>query len=138
MPIELIPSLFEAFNDRDEERLQELTDPEIVWDAPTAAMAGRDGPYRGHKGLHLYLNDVDSLWEEMRATPIQVRMRGEDIFAVGRLYARGRNLGIRDLPVAWSLTLVNRRFTHGAVHEDPRRAALAAGWLRPTGWRTPA
>ena len=138
MPIELIPSLFEAFNARDEERLRDLTDPEFVWDAPTAAMVGREGPYRGHDGLREYLDDVGTLWEEMRATPIQVRMRGEEVFVVGRLYARGSNLGIRDLPVAWSLKLHSRRFIYGEVHEDPRRAALATGWLRPTGWRTPA
>ena len=138
MPIALIPSLFEAFNDRDEERLRELADPEFVWNAPTAALAGRKGPYTGYAGLRDYLTDVESLWDEMKATPIQVRMRGDDVFVVGRLYARGMELGIRDLPVAWSLTLRERRFVAGQVHEDPRRAALAAGWLRPTGWRTPA
>jgi ketosteroid isomerase-like protein len=138
MSIELIPSLFEAFNARDEQRLLELTDPGFVWDAPTAALAGREGPYRGHAGLHEYLADVEKLWVEMKATPIQVRMRGDDVFAVGRLYARGSALGIRDLPVAWSLKVRHGRFIYGKVHEDPRRAALAAGWLRPTGWRTPA
>jgi ketosteroid isomerase-like protein len=138
MPITLIPSLFEAFNNRDEALLMRLADPDIVWDAPTAAMAGREGPYCGHDGLRDYLDDIDRLWEEMRATPVQVRMRGADVFVVGRLYARGRNLGIRDLPVAWSLTVASERCTYGVVHEDPRRAALAAGWLRPTGWRTPA
>jgi hypothetical protein len=138
MPIELIPSLFEAFNARDEEKLRDLSDPEIVWAAPTAALAGREGPYRGHAGMHDYLEDVARLWEEMKATPRQVRMRGEDVFVVGRLYARGTSLGIRDLPVAWSLKLHDRHFIYGEVHEDPRRAALAAGWLKPTGWRTPA
>jgi hypothetical protein len=137
MPIDLIPRLFTAFNERDEKTLYELTDPEIVWDAPTAALAGREGPYRGHEGLHDYLEDVDRLWVELRALPIQVRMRGEEIFAVGRLYARGVRLGIRDLPVAWSLTLRNRRCVMGQVHEDPRRAALEAGWLKPTGQRQP-
>jgi ketosteroid isomerase-like protein len=138
MPIAAIPSLFDAFNARDEEALLEKADPEVVWDAPTAAMAGREGPYRGHAGLREYLADVEQLWTEMKATPVQVRMRGNDVFVVGRLYARGRDLGIRDLPVAWSLTLRERRLVYGTVHEDPRRAALAAGWLRPTGWRTPA
>ena len=137
MPIQLIPRLFTAFNERDEEALFELADPEIVWDAPTAALAGRDGPYRGLSGLHDYLEDVDMLWEELRATPIQVRMRGEEIFAVGRLYARGSKLGIRDLPVAWSLILRDRRFLMGQVHEDPRRAALQAGWLMPAEERRP-
>lgn len=138
MPIELIPRLFLAFNARDEAELTELSDPEIVWDAPTAALAGREGPYRGHAGLRDYIEDVGKLWDEMRATPIQVRMRGEDVFVVGRLYARGSELGIRDLPVAWSIRLRNRLFIYGEVHEDPRRAALEAGWLRATGWRTPA
>ena len=138
MPITLIPSLFEAFNAREMEQLREFTDPEIVWNAPTAKMAGREGPYRGHSGLEDYLDDLDSLWDEMKATPVQVRMRGDDVFVVGRLYARGSELGIRDLPVAWTLTLRDRRCVYGEVHEDPRRAALAAGWLKPTGWRTPA
>jgi len=138
MSTDLIPRLFEAFNARDEGALMELADPEVVWDAPTAALAGREGPYRGHAGLRDYLADVDALWTEMRATPIQVRMRRDEGFVVGRLYARGRNLGIRDLPVAWSLRIRDGRLVYGTVHEDPRRAALAAGWLRPTGWRTPA
>jgi ketosteroid isomerase-like protein len=138
MPIALIPRLFTAFNSRDEEALRKLMSPEIVWDAPTAALAGRDGPYRGYEGLRNYLDDVDRLWEEMRATPIQVRMRGEEIFAVGRLYARGNELGIRDLPVAWTWLLRDRRFIAGTVHEDPRRTALEAGWLKPPERRQPA
>ena len=132
MPIELIPRMFSAFNSRDEATLVELCDPEIVWETSTAAQAGRDGPYRGHAGLRDYLEDVAVLWVEMRATPVQVRMRGEDAFVVGRLYARGNERGIRDLPVAWSLTIRNQRLVHGKVHEDPRRAALEAGWLKPT------
>jgi ketosteroid isomerase-like protein len=138
MPIELIPNLFDAFNSRDEEMLKILTHPDIIWDAPTAAISGREGPYRGYTGMREYLDDVGSLWDEMRATPIQVRMRGEDVFVVGRLYARGTRLGIRDLPVAWTLRLRDRRVVYGEVHEDPRRAALAAGWLRPTDGQAPA
>lgn len=137
MAIALIPRLFTAFNERDETTLFELADPGIVWDAPTAALAGRNGPYRGHEGLHDYLGDVDRLWDELRATPIQVRKRGEEVFAVGRLYARGAKLGIRDLPVAWSMTLRDGRFLMGQVHEDPRRAALETGWLKPTEPRQP-
>lgn len=137
MPIELVPQLYSAFNARDAVALVELAHPEIVWDAPTAALAGREGPYRGHQGLRDYLEDVGAFWDEMRATPIQVRIRDEEIFIIGRLYARGARVGIRDLPVAWSWTLRERRFVSGKVHEDPRRAALEAGWLRQTAPRPP-
>ena len=131
MPIELIPKLYAALNQRDEGALVPMWDPDLAWISPTAGLAGRDGPYRGHQGLREYLDDVDRFWDEMRSTPSQVRMRGQEVFVLGRLYARGTALGIRDLPVAWTWVLRDRRIVRGQVHEDPGRAALEAGWLGP-------
>ena len=131
MSIDLVRRLYDAFNARDVAALRDLCHPEVELYALTASLAGREGPYRGHDGVVAYLGDVGRVWEEMEATPRQVRMHGDEIFIIGRLYARSPALGVRDLPVAWTWSLRDGRFFRGEVHEDPRRAALRAGWLSP-------
>jgi hypothetical protein len=61
----------------------------------------RSGSYTGHEGLRLYFADVAAVWEELLVTPQRVRSHEDVILVTGRVYARGRVHGIRDLPAAW-------------------------------------
>jgi len=120
----LIERLYECFNRRDEACIAELCSEEMeFFPLVTAEAVGRDAPYRGSQGLHEYLADVVEVWEELRISPSEVQQRGEVVLVLGRVYARSRELGIRDVPIAWVWGLRDGRLVRGEVFPDPDRAA---------------
>lgn len=121
-PEALIGRLFHAFNQRDAEAIVALCAEEMEFVAVTGEEAGRGTPYSGRDGLREYLADVESLWEELLITPSRVERRGERLLVVGRVYVRSRELGIRDLPVAWIWRLRDGLFVRGEVFADPDTA----------------
>ncbi|HEX5929554.1 MAG TPA: SpoIIE family protein phosphatase [Solirubrobacterales bacterium] len=121
----LIERLFEAFNERDEDEIVALCDPEMgFFPVGTAEAVGRTAPYVGPEGLHDYLEDVEKVWEELVISPKQVERRGSSLLVRGRVYARSRELGIRDMPIAWIWDLVDGRILRGEVFLDPEQAVL--------------
>jgi ketosteroid isomerase-like protein len=121
----LVERLYACFNDRDEAGIVELCDPQMeFFPVVTAGAVGRDAPYSGSSGLHDYLNDVAKVWEELQITPSQVEQRGSSLLVRGRAYARSRELGIRDVPVAWIWEVHDGRVVRGEVFPDPEQAVL--------------
>jgi len=88
----------------------------------TAEEIGRSAPYRGIEGLREYLADVERIWEELLITPSRVERRGDRLLVLGRVYVRSRELGIRDMPVAWIWRLHGGTFVRGEVFADPQAA----------------
>jgi ketosteroid isomerase-like protein len=86
--IEVVQALFAAFAERDLEAVLELTAPEIEFISVTSDYAGRTEPYRGHEGIRQYLRDVAEVWDELRLTPTDYRMVGEQVLVTGRVSAR--------------------------------------------------
>jgi len=120
---ELVDRLYEAFNRRDSEEIVALCDPSMnFFPIGTAEEVGRDAPYTGPEGLNEYLRDVERVWDELLITPSVVERRGESLMVRGRVYARSRPLGIRDVPVAWIWDLDDDRFVRGEVFRDPEEA----------------
>ena len=113
---ELVERLYGAFNRRDVDAVLSLAHPDVEFRPGTAEFAGRSAPYRGHDGLRLYFQDVGALWEELLVTPQLVRSHVEVILVAGRVYARGRRHGIRDLPAAWIWRLQGGRLREGTVY----------------------
>lgn len=122
-PEALVARLFNAFNQRDAETIVALCAEQMEFIAVTGEQAGRAAPYSGRDGLREYLADVESLWEELLITPSRVERRGERLLVVGRVYVRSRELGIRDMPVAWIWELRDGLFVRGEVFVDPDAAA---------------
>jgi ketosteroid isomerase-like protein len=121
----LVERLFDCFNRRDENGIAELCDPEMeFFPAVTAEALGRKAPYTGPAGLHDYLDDIARVWEELLITPSEFEARGEVLLVRGRVYARSRELGIRDVPVAWIWALRDGRIVRGEVFPDPEQAEL--------------
>jgi serine phosphatase RsbU (regulator of sigma subunit)/ketosteroid isomerase-like protein len=119
----LVGRLFECFNRRDEAGIVEVCDQEMgFFPTPTADAVGRAAPYVGPAGLHEYLEDVAQIWEELLITPSELEHRGGSLLVRGRVYARSRDLGIRDMPVAWIWKLRDGRFVRGEVFPDPEQA----------------
>lgn len=121
--VELVERLYGCFNRRDEACIVELCDEEMAFfPIVTAEVVGRDAPYQGRAGLRDYLNDVAEVWEELQITPGRVDRHGDRLLVCGRVYARSRELGIRDVPVAWIWEVRDGRFVRGEVYPDPEQA----------------
>lgn len=118
----LVGRLFNAFNQRDDEAIAELCSPSMEFFAVTAEEVGRGAPYVGPEGLRDYLADVDRFWEELLITPGRVERRDDALLVLGRVYVRNRELGIRDMPVAWVWRVEDGLFVRGEVFTDPADA----------------
>lgn len=122
-PLALVRRLYECFNLRDEGGIVELCDESMeFFPVATAEAIGRDAPYAGPAGLRDYLADVAQIWEELQVTPSEVEARGEVLLVCGRVYARSREFGIRDVPVAWIWHVRDGRVVRGEVFPDPEQA----------------
>ncbi len=131
-PQVLVRRLYECFNRRDEAAMVELCDESMeFFPVVTAEAVGRDAPYSGRGGLRDYLTDVAEIWEELQISPGQVDERGSSLLVRGRVYARSRELGIRDVPVAWIWEVSAGLFVRGEVFPDPERAVERFSELAP-------
>ncbi|MGC1852430.1 MAG: nuclear transport factor 2 family protein [Solirubrobacterales bacterium] len=121
----LVERLYDCFNRRDEGCIVALCDEDMeFFPIVTAEAVGREAPYSGPGGLRDYLADVAEVWEELRISPSEVEQRGDRLLVRGRAYARSRDLGIRDVPVAWIWEVRNGRFVRGEVFPDPEQAIV--------------
>jgi serine phosphatase RsbU (regulator of sigma subunit)/ketosteroid isomerase-like protein len=120
---ELVERLYNAFNRRDAEEIVAVCDPQMgFFPIGTAEQIGREAPYVGPEGLNEYLSDVEQAWDELQIVPKVVERHGRSLLVRGRVYARSRPLGIRDVPVAWIWDLADGRFIRGEVFRDPEEA----------------
>jgi ketosteroid isomerase-like protein len=126
--MKLVERLYDAFNRRDSEEIVELCDERMgFYPVVTAEVVGREAPYVGPDGLHEYLDDVAEVWEQLVITPSELERKGNVLLVRGRVYARSRELGIRDVPVAWIWELREGRFVRGEVFTDPEQAVVRFG-----------
>jgi serine phosphatase RsbU (regulator of sigma subunit)/ketosteroid isomerase-like protein len=120
---EMVERLYSAFNGRHPEEIVELCDESMeFFPVGTAEQIGRTAPYVGPEGLREYMDDVERAWDELLITPKVVEGHGQSLFVRGRVYARSRALGIRDMPVAWIWDVEDGRFVRGEVFRDPEEA----------------
>jgi serine phosphatase RsbU (regulator of sigma subunit)/ketosteroid isomerase-like protein len=119
----LIQRLYDGFNDRDEDCIRAVCDEQMgFYPIVTAEITGREAPYVGPAGLRDYLDDVAQVWEELQIVPGVFERRGGTWLIRGRVYARSRELGIRDVPVAWIWEIREGRIVRGEVFTDPEQA----------------
>jgi ketosteroid isomerase-like protein len=122
-PQALVRRLYECFNLRDEACIFELCDDSMeFFPVVTREAVGRVAPYTGPAGLRDYLADVSQAWEELQIIPSEIEARGEALLVRGRVYARSREFGIRDVPAAWIWHLRDGRFVRGEVFPDAEQA----------------
>jgi ketosteroid isomerase-like protein len=127
-PRELVEALFDAFNRRSEERIGKLCDERMEFAPVSGALAGRSQVYVGRAGLREYFDDVERTWEELIVSAGEVLVRGDLVLVIGRVFARSRESGLRDLPAAWIWRLRDGRFEYGRVYSETAAAleAIAA------------
>lgn len=121
-PEALVGRLFNAFNQRDLGQIVEVCSPRMEFFAITAEEVGRGAPYVGPEGLRDYLKDVERFWEELLITPGRIERSDDRLLVLGRVFVRNRELGIRDMPVAWIWQMEDGLFVRGEVFADPDEA----------------
>lgn len=123
-PAAMVEELYLAFNRRDAEAIVALCDERLeFFPVVTAEAVGRDAPYTGREGLREYLDDIAEAWEELLINPSEIELCGETVLVRGRVYARSRELGIRDVPAAWIWEIREGRFVRGELFVDPEQGA---------------
>ena len=129
---DIVRLAFEAFGRRDVPALLALVDPDIEFRPPTADMAARHEPYRGHEGLRAYLADVTRVWQELRSEPDEYVELGDLVLCTGRVYAWGVGRVI-DAPAGWVWCVRAGRLVEGRVYPTRRAAYEAVGlpWPPP-------
>lgn len=119
----LVERLYEAFNQRDPDEIAAVCHERMeFYPVVTAEAVGRVEPYVGPDGLRQYMIDAGKVWEELLITPSQVEQRGDRLLVRGRVYARSRELGIRDMPVAWIWEVRDGQLVRGEVFPDLENA----------------
>lgn len=120
---EMVERLYAAFNGRHPEEIVALCDDTMgFFPVGTAEQIGRTAPYVGPEGLREYMRDIEKAWDELLITPKVIESHGRSLLVRGRVYARSRALGIRDMPVAWIWDVEEGRFVRGEVFRDPEEA----------------
>src|SRR5882724_9990804 len=99
--IDLVRSVFDAFNARDVDAGLAVIDPEVEFFAPTAEIANGGEPYRGHGGMRKYYADVERVWRELEVLPTEYREIDDAVIVFGRVYGRGEGGYIQDSPAQW-------------------------------------
>jgi ketosteroid isomerase-like protein len=121
----VVQAVFAAFAERDVERVLELADPEIEFNAVTSDLAGRVQPYRGHEGMREYFRDVAEVWDELRLTPRDYREVGDAVLVTGRVSARSA-ARIIDGSTGWIWRVREGRVVYGRVYPSAQEAEAAA------------
>jgi ketosteroid isomerase-like protein len=109
--IEIVKAVYEAFADRDRERMAGLLteDCELFLEG-TARLAGRAGPYHGHQGMREYFADVDRLWEELVLHADDFRAVPGSVIVMGHITGRRQGLEVRRSSV-WTWKVKGGRAT---------------------------
>jgi PAS domain S-box-containing protein len=104
-PVGIVVAAFDAFARRDVEAMLQSCHPDFVLRSfATAKRAERTAPYVGHEGVHAYLRDVATIWDELSLTPLTFRQAQESVIGFGRV--EGRRPGERVLgSIMWVVKL---------------------------------
>lgn len=124
--VELVQRAFKAFDDRDLEAALDVMHPDLEFLPVTANLTTGGMPYRGHAGLARYMEDIASVWSELRIYPREFRETGDCVVALGRIHARGGGM-IIDRPIGWVWRLRDGKIGWIRVFGSQEEALEAAG-----------
>ena len=109
--IEIVKAVYDAFAQRDPERMAELLSENCELSLEgTARLAGRTGPYRGHQGMREYFADVEQLWEQLELHADDFRAVPGSVIVMGHITGRRQGLEVRRSSV-WTWKVSDGRAT---------------------------
>ncbi len=119
----VLRDVYDAFAARDGERMASLIGDKFEFHAVTGERAGRSGPYRGPDGMAQYLEDVQSVWIELRVIPQRFEEVDDFVLVHGRVWARDSD-SLLDSPAAWVWHFAEERPTVCEVFADKDAAEV--------------
>jgi ketosteroid isomerase-like protein len=125
-----VRALFDAFAARDPDAAAAVTDPDVtLYAQPTAELAQRREPYRGHEDLHRYFADVERVWRSFAVSPTDWRVAGTGVICFGTAEGvprEGEPTG--PIPLFWVFQLRDERiYSVRVVRTAGEAQALARG-----------
>ena len=124
--IAVIRRLMEAFNDRDVERMVELTHPDGEVYPMRAQLEGTS--YRGHDGIRQMMDDLFEDWESVEMDSEEFREGPDGTAVLGRLRGCGRASGVDvDVPVGWVWRIRDGKAVYAKAFSQQEDALREAG-----------
>jgi ketosteroid isomerase-like protein len=112
--LDVVRRVYDAFVERDVEKLIAICHADIEFLPVTANLTTGGVPYRGHDGLRRYFDDLVHVWDDVRLRPDEMIDRGDTVIVLGRVHARGGGMVI-DRPTGWVWRLRDGKIWHGRV-----------------------
>jgi ketosteroid isomerase-like protein len=124
--VELVRQGYEAFANRDFERLYVLFDPEIEWDVSRRHID--PGVFRGHEGVREFMHGQREVWSDQRVEPEEYIDAGDAIVVPIRFVSTGRGSGIDVVArAAWVWEFHDGRVVRATVYQTRAEAFEAVG-----------
>jgi ketosteroid isomerase-like protein len=124
--VDLARRAFAAFDARDIAAALAVMHEDVEFLPVTANLTTGGVPYRGHEGIARYIEDVERVWDDLRAYPDEFRDVGDSVVALGRVRARGGGM-IIDRPTGWVWRIRDRKIAWGRVYASHEEALAAVG-----------
>jgi ketosteroid isomerase-like protein len=127
--MDVVRRLFEGFNTRDTNAIQEIWAADAEW-RPAFLGGGlvEDAVYRGHAGMSTFLEIQDETWEGVAADPVAIRDLGDTVLVEVQLNAIGRASGVPVDRTTWNVfELRDGKVAAGCVYTTREQALEAVG-----------
>jgi ketosteroid isomerase-like protein len=124
--VNLAHQVIDAVEQRDVDRLIELSDPEVEW--RSAFVVSASGLYRGHDGIREYVDNMNDAWDIVRLDVDHEMGVGRVVVFVGRIHYRGKGSGVEsETKSGYVLTFRDGRLLRFRPFRDPEDALEAVG-----------
>jgi ketosteroid isomerase-like protein len=125
--VEVVRTLFRAFDRADYEATLEALDPEIEWQVPPGVAFGQE-VYRGREEVQRGFAEWLGAWDTYRFEPKEMLDHGDHVLVGGMQIGRGRGSGVEvRLPTFNVFTLRDGKVTRHRAFRDRTEALEAAG-----------
>jgi uncharacterized protein len=125
--VEIVRDSFDAITRGDVEGLLKLYERDVEF-LPLTGTRVESGGYHGHAGVRDYFAEVAEVWDELRPYAHDVRTIGDHVVVSGGCAVRGKaSEAETDSPMAWVITVRNRKITSHRGYRTQAEALEAAG-----------
>jgi ketosteroid isomerase-like protein len=125
--VEVVRTVYTAWNRGDRETALGLAHPEIVIDASRRVF--NPTTYVGMEGARRMLADMDEVWEQFHTELDELLDADDRVVVIGRLIGKGRASGVEvEQPIAGVWTVHDGLIVRGELgYTDPKEALEAVG-----------
>jgi ketosteroid isomerase-like protein len=124
--VDTVARMFDAYNERDVERILALTHPDCELVPFRAQLEGTS--YRGHEGVRRFVRDMEDDWQALMIEPAEMVAHGDVVVVTGQVKGTGRTSGVAiDFVAGVVVELRDELVFRIRSYNDPDEARRAAG-----------